>query len=286
MVNNGTATTNVGSLQLEIKSNIPPLLTVALALFGENSFISTRTRNPGRYEGGRVLGGYSYNDSYIANSYINHCLELTPLIGLASADEIGFDGPGQCFVGNNLATAIEVTRFLTMLHWTDAMQSAFRSGLYLTHILRLTKFLPSGMSTLSVFYDLGADTNIPSLSVAGIAVVSTIMGLFLISLFVMTGYATRVSTWTSTLDAFAMMRIGASMTAAQTPLLMAPRYEEVRVPALDETPGWTGDGAGSGQPIGRLELGAVSRLRGGKRGYLAYPTLESEKDTQGGRSSI
>jgi hypothetical protein len=116
--------------------------------------------------------------------------------------------------------------------------------------------LPKSSHTLSISFDHGADTQIPSISLAGIIVVSLLLAIFLVSLFIMASYASISSRWTDQLDSFAMMRIGASI-ADHVPLKIGNRTHEMSV--LDEIPGCIGNAAEENE-IGRLALGGENSL--------------------------
>ena len=63
--------------------------------------------------------------------------------------------------------------------------------------------------TWQVTYDMGADTIIPVISDAGIAIVSLLLGVFLTCLLSLAVYGAWVPRWTDQLDAFAILRLGA-----------------------------------------------------------------------------
>jgi hypothetical protein len=106
-------------------------------------------------------------------------------------------------------------------------------------------------------------------------VVSVLLGLFLLVLLSVAVYAWRTPTWTTTLDAFAMLRIGAAVGAPLRPtrdsdeaenerLLLFPRNGAAGVAALDQMPGWMGDAspAESGGTVGQLALGTGRKIMG------------------------
>lgn len=123
----------------------------------------------------------------------------------------------------------------------------------------------SNIPSLQVHYDLGLDSERPAISRQGIIILSVLLGLYLSALFGTTIYATSVPRWTEKLDAFAMMRLGASIPN-KVPLRIVDSADQE--PALDETPGWVGDAKGD-KEFGCIGLGGASRL-GGARQFESY----------------
>lgn len=146
------------------------------------------------------------------------------------------------------------------------MQDALTRAIYLANSIWLTKSDPSlSKPTLYISYDRGADTIIPAIKPGGVIVVSVLLGLFIVTLFAMTWYASHVPTWTTIFNAFAMMRIGAAI-AEHVPLLVAKKEDKIPVP--DQTPGWIGDIEPDAK-IGWLGLGAEVQLRAYRK-YACY----------------
>jgi hypothetical protein len=147
----------------------------------------------------------------------------------------------------------------------ERMRNAFSAAAFLSNYIWLTKTLGSKFdASLNVNWDRGVDTNVPTISIAGMTVVSILLIAFLLGLGGMAVYASRAPAWTKTLDAFAMMRIGA--TVGEDLRLRAGKKKRLSV--LDNIPGWVGDAQPESE-VGSLELGAVGRLRVGRK-YLSY----------------
>lgn len=82
-------------------------------------------------------------------------------------------------------------------------------------------------------------------------------------------YSAWVPRWTVTLDSFAMMRVGASISE-KVPLLATNHVE--RIELLDKTPGWIGNQAEEGlDQKGQLCLGGARPLKETKY-YAGYET--------------
>jgi hypothetical protein len=104
------------------------------------------------------------------------------------------------------------------------------------------------MKSLSVNYDLGADTQVPAISKGGLIFVSLLLGLYILILIPLAIYAARTPRWTAQLDSFAMIRIGAAV-ADSLPLAVGKNKSTIR--GLDEIPGWVGDASEETEPLGR-----------------------------------
>lgn len=126
-----------------------------------------------------------------------------------------------------------------------------------------------------IFYDSGTDITIPRISLTGIIVPSVLLGVFLVALFGLAVYSAFTTRWTDQLDAFAMLRIGASIAPdIQFRVIDKPG----RISALDELPGWVGDGTDGEGRLGELALGARRRLNGTRR-FPLYVVEGEKRDT-------
>ncbi|KAL4895862.1 hypothetical protein BDV59DRAFT_173288 [Aspergillus ambiguus] len=118
-------------------------------------------------------------------------------------------------------------------------------------------------------FDMGADSQVPVISLVGVVVFSVLLAIHLLILLLLAIYAAWSQRWTNKLDSFAMMCIGASISH-HVPLLMAYRLDFVK--ELKEVPGcmgWMGDQMPEGEEVGVLGLGGPVRLRKGKK-YASY----------------
>ena len=113
---------------------------------------------------------------------------------------------------------------------------------------------------------MGADTKVPVISNTGITAVSAVLGLFLTALLALAAYSAWTPRWTDQLDAFAMLRLGASL-AEDIQLRIA--HTAGSVPSLDSLPGWIGDATEGNGAVGTLALGGQTSLKRGRE-YVAY----------------
>ncbi|CAN9092997.1 unnamed protein product [Alternaria alternata] len=189
-----------------------------------------------------------------------------PLLNEDPTNHCGGNCSNQAFRQNG-----QVANFVHSLYWNhydgykgDRITNAFTSAAFLANEAWLSS--TAFMKTWSVTYDHGADTLVPVISRTGILVISVLLGVFLASLLGLAIYSAVLPRWTDQLDAFAMLRIGASISD-KIQFRTIPNAQRVRV--LDELPGWIGDAASGEDAQGELALGGSGRL-GRKRKFAAY----------------
>jgi hypothetical protein len=237
--------------------NKGPLLTIAMALFGHESFLDVELRNP---------GGYGGNDYSTADAL--SCIDFFPMGGIIGDLDTSYCITNEDARRNGFSAEELAARWLgEFFQGNQSLSIAFTTAAFIANQNWLNNNLGStGQRALSISYDMGADTDIPVISRGGIIAVSTIMGLFFAILFAMVFYSLWMPRWTRRLDAFAMLRMGAAMHD-KLPLLVALNMDKVK--ALDEMPGWVGDAAEDGEYLGRLGLGAETMIQRKKR-YASY----------------
>jgi hypothetical protein len=146
----------------------------------------------------------------------------------------------------------------------NVVENAFAASAFLANDAMMADAYPSPSHSIS--YSLGVDIQIPSISPEGMIFVSVLLGLFLLCLLAMAIYSAWIPRWTTTLDSFAMLRIGASISG-KVPLLATNHAE--RIKTLDETPGWIGNEAEG--KIGQICLGGQRPLKKTEC-YASYET--------------
>ncbi|RLL93255.1 hypothetical protein CFD26_101534 [Aspergillus turcosus] len=265
-------TTLNATLNVMNAGNKGPLLYIAMALFGEGSFADVQHT---------VLAAY-------ANSGISYggCIDIIPFVQLLDDPNSSFKAsPGNpCLTGSGLTGnttrdrvydddtmhAIVAGYFFlfsgdpTYGPTSERVQNAFASAAFLANDMFMTNNYHQ--QRIGISYDMGADVQIPHISRAGIIFVSVLLGLDLACLLALSLYSAWIPRWTGTLDSFAMLRIGASISG-KVPLLATTHVE--RIKTLDETPGWMGNS--SDGEIGELCLGGERPLKKTRR-YRSYDT--------------
>ncbi|KAJ7366124.1 hypothetical protein DFH08DRAFT_678543 [Mycena albidolilacea] len=276
---NGTAFNATQNLENNV--NKGPLLQTALALFGLGSFIDVRTRALQSNSFG--MDNTTALQLYRSNQCTGGMVPFLPLL----RDQIGqeqvgnpIDGCSHQLTSDPADSAhLEIMYYLSSFVYNrydgffgERITNAFSAAAFLANQAWL---LSTSDGRLMVSYDLGTDLQVPLLSLTGIIVVSVLLGLFLLVLLSVAVYAWRTPTWTTTLDAFAMLRIGAAVGAPLRPtrdsdeaenerLLLFPRNGAAGVAALDQMPGWVGDAspAEGGGAVGQLALGTGRKIMG------------------------
>lgn len=261
---------------LQTVDNNGPLLNLALALFGQNSYVANRFQNPGIY----VWNQTSIQEEETVNSgvpekvYEAVCVDFEPMTGLFTSDiaatnyeTVGITNTAQGYAGcisviNNQNSSMEDQLETWLLSLTngngqETSVSAWEAAAFLANQAWLLRGATN--PSLEVSYDMGVDTEITVVSLAGIIFISVLMGLFHIPLLILAWYGTRSYAWVGELDAFVMMRVGAAMTH-DIPFAYVDDMDKVGV--LDSTPGWVGDASEDGHgPAGGLGLGAPRPLK-------------------------
>ncbi|KAJ7745394.1 hypothetical protein B0H14DRAFT_2406737, partial [Mycena olivaceomarginata] len=276
---NGTAFNATHNLENNV--NKGPLLQTALALFGLGSFIDVRTRalQSNSFGMDNTTALQLYRSSQCTGGMVPFLPLLRDQIG---QEQVGnpIDGCSHQLTSDPADSAhLEIMYYLSSFVYNrydgffgERITNAFSAAAFLANQAWL---LSTSDGRLMVSYDLGADLQVPLLSLTGIIVVSVLLGLFLLVLLSVAVYAWRTPTWTTTLDAFAMLRIGAAVGARLRPtrdsdeaenerLLLFPRNGAAGVAALDQMPGWVGDAspAEGGGTVGQLALGTGRKIMG------------------------
>ncbi|KAI7196526.1 hypothetical protein KC343_g10373 [Hortaea werneckii] len=266
------------TVELENLANKGPLLTVAIALFGKNSYIPTH------------LYGSAANSSHSDSSSLwwRTCVDRAPLMGLLQ-DMKGVrwgavEPIDECITEDfassypvDFQIAAYVKAFLKNEGY-DGLNDELDEDGRITNALLSAAYLaleawmdhPYSRSGSSVTFDLGADIHIPVISKTGMVLISVLLGLDLACLLGLAIYSSLTRTWTDQFDAFAMMRLGAAMHE-KVPLHVS--YSHSRVKVLDTTSGFVGDGpeARSKGSIRQLTLGANVPVQR-QRQYRCYKT--------------
>lgn len=259
------------------------LLLTALALFGNNSWLDTINRFPNLYDSANV-----------STQAANDCIDLAPLGAIFDYDR--FDDPSSYFSSSDLIHCVRPRRryspddnpmFYNSIRATNwlwifeapgsepILANAFTISAYLATSAWLSDSQP-GTRLFQVNYDPGAQTQKPSISLAGILVVSVLIGLNLTGLLATALYARWFPRWTSSLNAFSMLRLGGTISEYD-PLKVSVEDDKIRV--LDELPGWVGDGRdprrvldeneNESDTCGKIALGGFRGLQV-RRPYEAY----------------
>lgn len=255
-----------GIANLELLPLKGPLLNIIYALFGNGSLPSTYAAE-----------NATYNAGWTGENNNNLCLDLIPLATLARMySNINGEYSNLCLDWWSMAQGAQMYMFLSNFFIeTSSLEKVFRTAAYMSHSIWL------GLSiygTHSIQYDAGRDMQKPGLTNKSIIVLTIAIAVFLLSLLLLAFYASFSRTWTYSLDAYALLRVGADLGGDALPFLLVE--DANRIGELDELPGWVGDvsskpGEKAGN-IGQLGVGfkgTVAPLKpdGRYRSYSSMP---------------
>ncbi|KAF2453807.1 hypothetical protein BDY21DRAFT_119374 [Lineolata rhizophorae] len=251
--------TDAGDVELFDVHNKGPLLSLALALFGKDSFLETSFADPERF----------WDSSVDPDAPYSLCTNVLPL-GRLDWEPSSCTSSTTPPVSNDVASLLSV---LDSLYNTDQL---FARAVYVANKIWLTQYRTQ-YQDLRLYFDPGMESYAPDLSLAGIIVGSILLGLHIVGLFALALYAFFGRPWTRSLDSFAMMKIGAAY-ADQFPLRLGYKTSEYSTGFLDRLPGFVGDGTPSAQ-FGRLEMGAAAPLRANRQYQSSDPRHPSSCQT-------
>lgn len=247
-----------------------PLSDTAIALFGEGSFLANQAKAPEIY--------VTDNKDVLWTD----CVDLVPFglllptsSYLQNISSVISSRTYRCAKGGSSeGVALEIGEYLSSFrNDLQSIEYAFTVAAYLANRAWLED--SKQVDPLIISYDLGQDSQRPSISTKGVIILSTLLGVFLILLWVATIYAIMLPRWTEKLDSFTMMRLGASIHE-KVPLRLAGNYENI--PVLDETPGWIGDSTGH-EKFGHIALGGPAELKAKKHFDCYYrPGVEKRRE--------
>jgi hypothetical protein len=254
-----------------------PLLTVAMALFGYQSFIPTRMNHEASFV--REYDSQAHN--FVEGS--RSCIGQRPFVSLLSPPDAKYSS--GCTRQSEYAEILDHELALyVQSFYPSAMPFDGDEGNYVGYIYpeRLTNAFSSAVFLATqawllfdsdgytghrlVHSDPGADFVIPSISRAGMIIISSLWAVYISCLLSLAVYSARAPRWTNQLDAFAMMRVGA---AADERIGLKVGFEVKTIDALDDLPGVIGDASGGEGDVGVLGMGALTPLNG-TRLYEAY----------------
>lgn len=87
--------------------------------------------------------------------------------------------------------------------------------------------------SLTISYDYGGDVQTPTISIAGLVIISILLALDLLALLILVFYALYSPRWSNQLDSVAIMRLASAM-ADPLPLMIGLKKDEINI--LDGMP--------------------------------------------------
>ncbi|KAL2045792.1 hypothetical protein ABVK25_012054 [Lepraria finkii] len=234
-----------------------PMMLSVLAIFGDGSFFDrTASQN-----------NYSDNDSILV------CEQLRqPFSGIQFTDFPWFtiQPTPQCTptsintTGSPYANAL-VNALFDWLHAfrnaSDA-ESAFNLTIYSAHKSLLTAQATDVDDGNLTSTKPGHDIQKPDIPLPALIVISALLAIQILCLAGLALYASWYHTWTNSFDAFALLRMGASLGQEELPLISNVKASTMF--SLDEREGWIGASVPAGQQDdtspGVLAIGGRHRM--------------------------
>ncbi|KAK2608869.1 hypothetical protein QQS21_002582 [Conoideocrella luteorostrata] len=226
-----------------------PLATLARALFGNGSIFDDK------------LDGV--DPVTVIDSHAGSCAQMLPLVGIL--DSMSDNSPclnATIWSGDRVgARAAYLSHFFNNNAADGIVSIAFEAAAFITIDVMMSL---AHHSNLIIQKLSGPGVLVPTMSYASAIVISSLLGIFLTSLVAMSLFSAWTPRWTTRLDSFAMIRIGAARPEC-FPLRVT--YKVDRIQTLDNIPGWVGDGTSSHdtevlkhEPLSELGLGAQMPL--------------------------
>ncbi|PYI03330.1 hypothetical protein BO78DRAFT_472076 [Aspergillus sclerotiicarbonarius CBS 121057] len=191
-----------------------PLMTSALALFGNQSFFSA--------------AGNATNSSSARSALFSICrFDAIPFTRL---DMTGFSeaAAGSCeellwTLDHEDNEVLYLELLYTVYTWiasfnvTQTAATALNIATYFANEAVLTNTAAQGYAHNSreIYFDSGTVVIKPKWSLAGVITISILIGIQILGLCLIVVYCHSVPTWTGSFDAFAMLRMGAELQRAQ-----------------------------------------------------------------------
>lgn len=216
-----------------------PLAEIAVALFGNGSFLDIRQK-PDYTE---VFPKYDRSPSF--------CTLAPPMTNLISISY------SRCFRATSLVQ--DVSEFVYMFGNPEIMAQQLTSAAVLANDLRLSVLPVRDPSLLlQITNNKGLAFQRPSMSRSTMIVITVLLAIYLGSIYILAFYASFQRSWTEKLDAFAMLRMGAALSDRGDLFAVTTRFR-TKEESLDKLPGYVGDMKPE-EEVGRLGVGAQGLL--------------------------
>jgi hypothetical protein len=96
-------------------------------------------------------------------------------------------------------------------------QATFTQAVFYANKAALTRAAATEKYCRTLLIDAGAEAEIPQIYPAALGILSVIIALHLAGLIALAYYASKQPTWTETLDAFAMLKLGLELPVSRQP---------------------------------------------------------------------
>ncbi|KAK7188375.1 uncharacterized protein CC84DRAFT_1123629 [Paraphaeosphaeria sporulosa] len=234
--------------------NKGPLTSVAIALFGPNSFVETRMSNPSNF----VIPedpdcGLRYCTT---GRNLHSCIHNAPLYDFLGRSRNCIDIYDSGSV-NKVIGQVSTLLFYFTARQQSSILPALSHALYMANKLWLHQPI-AGYNTqgqLRIYYDEGIPTTKPELSNTGIIVGSFFLGLHLLGLLLLALYVARMKPWSSKMGSEVMLKMGMVYSDELARSETKQQWDRM----VTTLPGFIGDERPV-EEIGRMRLGAAAGL--------------------------
>lgn len=257
-----------------------PFLTAIMAIFGPNTFFNAA----------------AVNSNHTSTTTQALCAQLRyPFTGLSFYSSPGGDfnivwtpsyAPLDCTTTTDLSDDPAPPLLRALMSWLpnfgngNLTLAALTLATYATGNAILNIGPSSDFDAFHLSTSPGTSIQKPTITLAGIVVVSLLLAMQMIGLTLLAFYASRSATWTESLDSWAMLRLGAEIGREEMPAVSALEAKEAEV--LDAQKGWVGDMGVKGREgevdVRELGLGGQGRVREG----VLYRMVRRKERVEGG----
>jgi hypothetical protein len=251
-----TNDTYTGNVTQELGSNIGPLASLALALFGESSFIETRLADPSAYVvTQRPLKGPTEQRKFQSADFSDNCVSAMPLAYLIGLSQT------VCWTDRESSSEDDIVSQANTLISYFASETSARMALTMGAFLANKAWLaPDGndyayRTSRSIIVDRGVPTIKTSISMVGIIVGSILLGAHLLGLLALALYTFNKKPFAPWLGAEIMVKAG----TAYTEVLGAAEVDKQWKKAVSSCKGYIGDEKPS-YDVGRMAFGTPAGL--------------------------
>ena len=250
--------------------SLQPLSTIAIALFGNESSLSTKSILLET-----LLG--DGDDWRAVDGEPGSCADQMPLSPLLDPLHLSSSECLTSYVQSVEMLDSELAAYVGSFspygprtnpdYRLPELTSAFATAVFLANEAWLVASPWGEAGSRHVYTNPGITMVIPEISRVGMVLVSSLWAVYIACILGLAIYSARTPRWTEQLDAFAMMRIGAAAKDERVALKVGFKTQNIDI--LDDLPGSMGDSTGGEGEVGVLGLGAPTPLNG-VRLYESY----------------
>lgn len=242
-----------GNDTLSQETNIGPLASVALALFGRWSFVESRMSDPSRF-----ILPYDYLEDGIYPTGTRDCVYKFPMGNWENYVSQKCVSHWESLDERDVYTQVRtyLKPFYSDTTFKYELQTNLNHAIYMANKLWLGGTYPRGShAQLAVAFDAGIPVIKPKISLAGMIVGSIFLAAHLLGLLLLAIYVFMMKPWSDTMGAEVMLKMGMVYSDTLAQSQTKKEWKET----LNNLPGYISDEKPNEQ-VGRLGLGAAAGL--------------------------